>query len=501
MFPQAQPGMTQMTGDQFYIEKLEYMPAGFYNPMPVRPYTFSPTNEALNTIQDRMAQYKTGKVSTGVLTGVTSGILAPSAVAFDSAINQQWIQVARFAFFMKVRRIDAMGLEECHYIFGYTDHEGVNMATGQTDPEMIFYVNNVITTGAYTLQTPMGLQRQEKLLSHYNTIHAVSGPHLYTQRPLDIFETLSVKQTAQWMGQGISAQSATGQVGPYTNNTVSSTVENAIPSEYLSKILTSGMHVNSMKEIHMNSYNIETDDRTNRYFAEESMMTNAFIRLVNRLAGYMEPRPMFAFKDLLRVDATVVQRDRVWALEEAYKNPIYQNTPDVGEHWYGQDPDTVKAHPIIEASVALANKLGFTKISFKATNKTTTSEIMVGILNWTSFLEIDEQSFYVLCEHFKQQFIDQIFLNETAMGRQPLFVEVHIDMIRASKIYIEYYNSYGTWYTLPTFANSAFTSILTNDANMVADAAIQLNNVIDQITPKSSIHSGNFTTYHPGFPG
>lgn len=496
--PAGQP--IPMGGDQFILEKLEYMPAGHYNPMPVRPYTFQPTDQALNTITERMAQYKTGKVSTGVLTGVTSGILQPSAVAFESTVNQQWIQVPRFAFFMKVRRIDAVGIEECHYIFGYTDRDGVNMATGHTDQEMVFYVNNVVTTGAYTLQTPMGLQRQEKLMSHYNTIHATTGNNLYTQRPLDIFETLSVKQTAQWMGGNIIPQTATGQVGPYTNNTVSSAAENSIPAEYLSKILTSGMQVNAMKEIHMNSYNVEQDDRVSRYFAEESMMNNAFIRKINQMAGFMEPRPMFIFRDLMRFDPTIDGRARVWQLEELYRNPVYQNTPDVGEHWHGQDPDTVKAYPIIEASIGLATKLGFTKLSFKATNKASpTADIIVSIENWTSFLEVDEQSFYVLCEHFKQQFIDQIFLNESSMGRRPLFVEVHVDMLRASKIYIEYENSYGTWYTLPTFANSAFTSVLTNDANMVADAAIQLNNVIDQITPKSSIHSGNFTTYHPGF--
>lgn len=490
-----------MANEQMYIEKLEYMPAGYYNPMPVRPYTFAPTATALNTITDRMAQFKSGKVSTGVLTGLTSDILVPSAVGFDSAVNQQWVQVPRYAFMMKVKRIDAMGLEECYYLYGYTDHEGVD-AFGTTNPEMMFFVNNVISTGAYTIQTPMGLQRQEKLLSHYNTIHAANGPNLYTQRPLDIFETLSAKQTAQWMGANVQGQSAVGQVGPYTNNTVSSTAENAIPAEYLSKILTSGMHVNAMKEVHMSSYNVEADDRTSRYFAEETMMNNPFIRLVNRLAGYMEPRPMFAFKDLQRIDPTVVQRDRLWQIEEIYKNPIYQNTPDIGEHWHGQDPDTLKAHSILEASVALVTKMGFTSMSFTATNKSTpTADIVVGITNWNSFMELDQQSFYILLEHFKQKFTDEIFLNETAMGRQPLNVEVHVDMIRSTKIYIEYYNSYGIWYTMPTFANSAFTSILTNDANMVADAAIQLNNVIDQITPRSSIHSGNFTTYHPGFPG
>lgn len=499
MFNQ-QNHMSQIPGDQFNIEKLEYLPAGYYNPMPVRPYTFAPTSEALTTITDRMTQYKTGKVSTGVLTGVTNGILQPSTVAFASAVNQSWIQVPRFAFFMKVRRVDAVGLEECHYFFGYTDHEGVNMHTGATNPDMIFYVNNVITTGAYTLQTPMGLQRQEKLLSHYNTIHSTGGENLYTQRPLDIFETLSLQQTSNYLGPGISAQPTVGQIGPYTNNTVSSACENSIGAEYLSKILTSGMQVNAMKEIHMNSYNVESDDRISRYFAEESMMSNAFIRTINRLAGFNEPRPMFTYHDLIRMDASVDSRARLWQKEEVYKNPIYQNTPEVGEHWYGQDPDTVKAHPIIEASVALATKLGFTKLSFTATNKSgPMAEIVVAITNWTSFLEIDEQSFYVLCEHFKQQFIDQVFLNETQMGRQPLFVEIHVDMVRSSKIYIEYFSNHGVWYTLPTFANSAFSSVLTNDANMVADAAVQLNNVIDHITPKSSLHSGNFTTYHPGF--
>lgn len=489
-----------LSTDKFYIDKLEYLPAGYYQPMPVRPYTFSPTAEALNTISERMQQHKTGKVSTGVLAGVTSGILQPASVAFDSAVNQSWIQVPRFAFFMKVRKFDMMGLEEGIYLFGYTDHDGVNMATGSTNPEMVFYVNNIIRTGAYVVQTPMGLQRHEKLLAHFNTIHATNGANLYTQRPLDIFETLTVHQSAPYYGEGVTLHAAGSQVGPYTANTVSSSVENSIASEYLSKILTSGIQANATREIHMSSYEPTRDDRVSRFFVEQSMMDDAFIRKINAIAGYVSPRPMFAYKHVLQIDPTIDQRARLWAREEVYQNPIYQNTPEVGEHWYGQDPDTVKAHSIIEASVALATKMGFTKLSFTATNKASPmAEIMVAITNWTSFLEVDEQSFYVLCEHFKQTFIDEIFLNESSMGRQPLFVEVHVDMVRASKIYIEYFSPHGTWYTLPTFANSAFTSVLTNDGNMLTDAAIQLNNVIEHITPKTATSAGNFITYHPGF--
>lgn len=483
--------------DQFFIEKLEYIPAGTYQPMPLRPYTFSPTSEAINTISERMERHKLGKVSTGILSGITHGIMSSAAVGFESAVNHNWLQVPRFAFFMKVRRIDAIGMEEMYYIFGYTDREGVNRATGVTDPDMVFFINNIITTGAYTIQTPMGLQRQEKLLSHYNTIFS-NGPDLYTQRPLDLFETLSAQQTAMYIGLP-SGQSARSQVGPYTNNTVSSAVDNNIPTEYLSKILTSGMQVNTLKEVHVNSYNVEKDDRTSRYFAEESMMANSFVRLINRNAGFNDARPTFMFRDLLTVDPGVIQRDHLWDVTDLYTNPVMQATPSVGEHWHGQDPDTVKAHAIIEPTVALATKLGFTKLSFKATNKSTPmAEIVVGLLDWTSFLEIDQQSFYVLCEHFKQTFTEQIFLNETEMGRQPLFVEIHVDLLRSSKIYIEYAYNYGVWYTLPTFANSNFASVLTNNNNMVVDAAVQLNNVIDQITPRSSMQMG-INTYHPGF--
>ena len=172
--------------DRFHVEKLDYLPAGSYQPMPVRPYTFSPTDHALGQIVDRMDRFKSGSVTTGILSGLTEGILAPSAVGFDSAVNAQWVATPRYAFFLKVRSFDAVGLEECHYIFGFTDQEGVSPINGATNPEMVFTINNVITTGAYTIQTPMGLQRQEKLLSHFNTIHSTQGENLYTQRPLDI---------------------------------------------------------------------------------------------------------------------------------------------------------------------------------------------------------------------------------------------------------------------------------------------------------------------------
>lgn len=485
--------------DRFHVEKLDYLPAGSYQPMPVRPYTFSPTDSALGQIVDRMERFKSGSVTTGILSGLTEGILAPSAVGFDSAVNAQWVATPRYAFFLKVRSFDAVGLEECHYIFGFTDQEGVSPINGVTNPEMSFTINNVITTGAYTIQTPMGLQRQEKLLSHFNTIHSTQGENLYTQRPLDIFQTLSLQQTSNYLGGGVVPQPTQGMVGPYTNNTVSSASENSIATQYLSKILTNGMHVNKMNEVHMNSYNIESDDRVSRYFAEQSIMDNKFVRMLNRVAGFLEPRPIFLFRDLMRVDPRVDDISRVLQDNDHYRNPLAKNTPDVGEHWHGQDVDTLKAHSVLEASVAMATKYGFTKLSFSATNKVVTSaEPSVNILNFNSFLDVDDQTYYVLCDNFKQRFVDEIFLNETDMGRRPIFLEIHVDLLRSSKIYIEYYSNYGKWYTLPTFANSTFTSILTNDNNMVLDAATNLDHVIAHITPKSKFDMGGFNTFHPG---
>ena len=292
---------------QFVIEKLEYFPVARHNPMYMRPYTFNVQQESVHTIADRLDQTRAGKVTPALLKGVTSGIMQPSVVGYETIINDSWASTKRFIFMMKVRHIDISGVELNTYLIGYTEYDGIT-PNGHIDTQMPHFINNVISTTVHTWSTPMGVIRQEKLADTYQAIYSMSNVDMYTQRPVDIYNAISAVEMSEFSEMPVSLQTTSGMVNPFNNNVVSSTLENNISTEYLAKILTSGMHATKAREIHMNSYQMGSDDPTEKFFSEPSVSETAFVRYLSRISGYKSVRPIFNFQHLMQIDPTIYDR-------------------------------------------------------------------------------------------------------------------------------------------------------------------------------------------------
>lgn len=466
----------------FNLVELRYFPVKKHQPMLVRPYIFNVQQEAVSTLMNRMDETKTGRITPGILKGVTGGIVKPSAVGYETAIDTTWVSTRRFLFMMKVNHISLDGTETNTYLIGYTEYDGI-APNGHIDMNMPHYINNVIETTVYYYQTPLGTQRVEKLLKTYDAIYSVSNHHVYTQRPVDLYQAVNAQDMAMFGGFAeVQFENPASTVNPFTNNVVSSTSENNITTEYLSKILTSGMHAVKAREIHVNSYSMGSDDPSEKFFTEPSVSETQFVRHLSRICGFKGVRPVFNMGNLMAIDPTIYSRFKMYNVTDEIRDPIMMATPEVGDHWNGTDAVTVKAYSLIENCVSLANKYGFTKLSFKSTNMDNPLQICsTGILSFHSFLSVSEADMNYLLEIFKEKFHIEIFLNETNSGRTPLFMECHINIHGTSKIYLEYSGFQGNWYTIPTFAGSSFAPVLTFDQNAVDYSATQLNNVLNTL--------------------
>ena len=463
---------------QFILEELVYYPTRTQNPVPLRPYVFNIDNAAVETIGQRMEENKTAKITPGMLNGVAAGIVQPSTVGFESVVNQSWVSTQRFLFMLKVRHIDHMGSELNTYVFGYTEFDGITQG-GDIDLEMQHYINNVIETVSYMVQTPLGPQRMEKLNNIYNAFYSASQQDVYTQRPVDMYQSIVSSEMASMMPSHFEVSHAGNLVTPFSNNVVTSTMENNITTEYLSKILTSGLHAVKSREIHVNSYQIGSDDPAERFFTEPSINDSQFFRALSRAGGSRVTRPTFNFNALMRMDNTIYQRFTMYNLTQDFASPILSRTPEVGEYWVGQDIVTIKAFSLMENCVAMATKYGFTKLSFMSSNMgDMTGQIVTSILDFNSFLNLTEQGFNYLLEIFQNKFRDEIFLNETNAGRVPLHMECHINLLGTSKIYLEYSGYHGKWFTIPTYASSHYSAVLSTDQGMVDYSATELNKAL-----------------------
>lgn len=456
---------------------------GNYVPMFNRPYTVNASKSAIDQISERMYDTKAGKVTPNIVNGIAGEIIQPSGVGYMSMCNNDWVSIKKFIFLLKVRSLDPTGVEINSYIQGYTEFDGIT-ASGHIDPNMVHYINNVIETTTMTINTPLGVIRKEKLYRIYNVFFNGGFNELFTQRPSDVLENINLLNMSQFINDPTLQ---TQNMGSYMNSVdtkaLSSSVDNNITTEYLSKILTTGIHDVKNKDIFINSYEISNGMAPESRLPEPSIHDNRFLKYISRVAGFKIVREFFTFQSLMNVDPTIYNRFKVLNITKSYVDPTMIQTPEVGDYWHGQDPVTIKAYSLIENSVSLATKYGFNKIHFSASNMTNPMGIAeVFITNFNSFINLEEQEFNYLLEIFKEKFVTEIFLNETNSGVIPMHLEGYIDLLGTSKINLTYAGYPSNWYTIPTFANSLFAPVISIDKQAVDFMSFQLGSVIDTLT-------------------
>ncbi len=451
-----------------------------------RPYTVNATKDAIDTISSRMDDTKSGKVTPSIMNGVFD-LIQPSSVGYQTLVNNDWIATKKYIFLLKIKTMDPTGVEINSYIQGYTDYDGIT-SSGNIDGNLNHFINNVIETTVMTINTPLGVIRKEKLYKIYNVFFNGGYNEVYTQRPSDILENISLLNMQQFMQD---PNMSVNYMGNYINSvdakTISSSVENNITSQYISKILTSGLLHNKDKDLFINSYEITDGVTPETRLPEPSIHDNRFLKYISRAAGFKTVKEYFNFQTLMNVDPTIYNRFKVLNITKNYVDPTMSQTPELGDYWHGADPVTIKAYSLIENSVSLATKYGFNKMYFTASNMTNPTGVAeVFITNFNSFINLEEMEFNYLLEIFKEKFITDIFLSETNCGIIPMHVEGYIDLLGTSKINLSFAGYPNNWYTIPTFANSLFAPVVTIDKNGVDYTTFQINNVIESLSSNIS---------------
>lgn len=459
-----------MYGTNFIIEELIYIPMGTHNPMFNRPYQVNVTNQAVGVLQDRMEEMNSAIVTPSMLSDLSSGLLQSSSVAYDTCIDTSWVSQRRYIFMLKVRSVELGGIEILSYIQGYTEYDGITNQ-GAIDLNMKHVINNVIETTNYVINTPMGMTQSEKLYRIYNVMGSDGVSEYYTQRPTDIMQAIEATEryNSYQMSEMDQYQLAGSTLTPYGNKTVGSLTDNAVGTEFLSKTLSSGILSHKSRDIVVGSFEVNDQSGTDTVLPEPSISDNRFIKALSVGKGQMATSPFFNFSQLQLFDPTIYDRFKVINLTKDFVDVNMLNTPEVGEYWKGQDPVTVKAYSLIESSVAMAVKYGFSKLYFVASNMMNPSAGMtIYITYFQSFMKIDDAGFNSLLEIFKDKFSTDIFMSETSAGMIPLHMECYVDLLGTSKVLLEYAGYPSTWYTVPTTANSAFSSVITPDGNALS---------------------------------
>lgn len=466
------------------VDELIYIKMGEFKPMYVRPYTATVQQSALETLANKMLSGGKPLATSSSLSGLTSGLISPSTVPILT-LDAEWVGEQRYLFWLKATVEDNFNIVHKYYIQGYTDHAGVT-ATGVGNARMEHTINTVIETIVLSNATPFGVVEQEKLDRIYNVTHGNHwGTEIYLQRPSDIYNNLHTNEYTQDLGkygsfESISTEntSLTVRTSDVVNKT--SNVTNNIPVMFLQDVINAG--INSSNELNFMSGNAtEQSLATNAInrFNDPDIKNNQFLRILGHVNGSRR-YGVFSLGELIRLDPSIDHRFKLFDITKQFADVTTASTPNVGENWDGQDGTTLSAYSIIEASVGLSTKYGFSKLHFTCSNAfDATGTPYVVISYYKSLINLDDMQYSQLLELFKAAFISNVFMDQTNNNATNLTVHMYVDLFGTSKLSIV--DSYGrdTWFTIPTFANSSFSPILTIDKGNLDHMGNQVNGIVD----------------------
>jgi hypothetical protein len=428
---------------------------------------------------------RTANLTGDNLAGITRGLIYPSTVPVASAVDNNWVSERKYLFWLKSTVEDSFNVVHHYYLQGYTSHDGITNS-GVADHRMDHVVNTIVETVVVEYNTPQGVLQSERLDRVYNVAH---GSHWntdsYLQRPSDIFNSIELNLlTSAYDNYGsfenIQSEhtSTTVRSSDVVNKT--SLVTNNVPTMFLADVLNVGL--NSMAEsAHINQGANESSFATqamNRS-TDPDIKNNQFLRTlshVNNTRRY----GVFTFGELTVLDRSIEDRFQLLNITKEFVDVSVAGTPSVGEYWHGQDATTLMAYSIIEATVSLATRYGFSKMHFSCSNTyDPTGTPYVIISNYKSLINLGQAEGYRLVELFKSAFLSNVFMDETRNNTLPLSLHVYVDVFGTSKVAIV--DSYGrdVWYTIPTFANTSFSPILTVDKANLDNLGVGVTGMVD----------------------
>lgn len=475
----------------FMIEDLIYIPTGDYNPVFNRPYVVNPSAETIDILKGKLEENGTTNITTDVLSGYAGNFLQHSAVGYQSNIDRGWVGTKRFIFMLKASYMTSQGNINRVYIQGYTNYDGITQF-GTVDPNLVHHINNIIETSVYSWSTPMGVVTEEKLAKIYNVVtNTVEYCDLFLQRPRDVFSnvlfndfvnTAFTDYTSASKVNDMNSSNKQCQLSSLDRRSIGTNIENNVPVRYLTRVLNAGLNSKVDNDFTLDSmYQLPTNT-AHEALPEPSIQDNLFIHKLSLLEGNKMAMSSFRFATLTGINHDITERFKLLNITKDYVDPNLMRTPNVGEFWDGQDMITTKAYGLIESSVSMALRYGFSKLYFTASNMidmTGQPRMMISYFN--SFLNLKDEDFNRLLSIFESKYLNEILMDECRFSHVPIHIEMYVDILGTSKICLSYGGSQATWYTIPTFANSNFIPVVTVNKTSFDDMAYSLNNTIEML--------------------
>jgi len=461
-------GQEQHIQPQTHVTDLILINTKQKNDMVQRGYHLKLTNRDYRLIEEDINRF--GKVSAEAIATKTPELLSMGmAPDLKVGIDNGW-QTERFIFIMKTKTQRSDGSVFASYIQGYTNYLGANKATGQIDPNMIFYVNsivNVIETVIPGTNTIKHMPHSAFTLVYDRTTNMhnleYDNSKFRLLRPID---TLIELHTTHRYGDYIPVTNVISKVSGVVDT---SKANNRIGANQVTDIINATAASASIASV--------TNDPSDIYMggagtlAEPSVVDTPFMREISTMKGMNTGE--FTYNDIVAVDPGVQNKTSIrWTIADQV--PI-----DTGAFQHHEqnilltnDPETLAvtsqeariASTISESASALASKLMLTSIMF-----TVQTGVLGGVpvftpLNYNTEIPVlnVEQSVIEFEHQFMTLILPQLTLNNTFA----IDILVNIDLINESRISVSVNGQPPIVFAIPTYSNSLFDPVITTEEKL-----------------------------------
>lgn len=486
----------QAANTSIKIINFEALAVGGLEQQYLRPYEISTKDQhVINTLQNRVGESieRTGTIGNGILSGMATQILMPTAVAKGSiGIINNW-DTKRFQFKMVVDITSGLRTER-ELVLGYTDHHGISNLVGgmnqYIDPNMLLVINSVSRVsglninapsvgGGFTSPSTPKLTESAHILHDpllgNNTNGVLNQDSLIAMRGGDVFSSLYVSTAANNSGQILS--------GNVLVDPMKARRSEANPHHYLTDILST---YNTQHQLYGNMANDGT-----RVLAESLdqvmpalTLEDPFISHLGRTATFTGMNT-FTWGDLLKMDPTIDAR-------AVFVSDVITSTSfTVGNA--GQASVTNQYAAVVCSSISsMMMEYGVAELVFKATNATLNGEIEMlynpkGCKSFAQGVNIAPHLNVI-----KNRMIVEVLRSLSGMGNQiPWALDCVIRLAGISLVKLAYGNP--TQYEpfiFPSFADALTSSLLTRQQDDFAKLTTGISNLISQVVPNKPLQSG-----------
>ena len=490
MFQTHQPMVPSNKIVRMNVIQLLISEVGTYNDQYLRPFASNVDMNAISQVVHRATSNNVTKVTPGQLCGVTGGLLGVSPHIESTTpiqIANGWND-KRMRFQLKVRCEFQSGGVQLYDIYGYTDYVGVMPNSHSIDPNLTFYVNNIITMREQTQRTPLGVFTQPVMISNQHVVFDQSDFNIRNPnqksliRPVDVYNNLA--------GLDMVGKSGSDAVVYSTGNSINaipkmSRRSNAVGSEFAANIINGFLSASTQSTLSDNQNAIFATaagmvDETNPY-QNAFMARLADFNTTNSVSG------VFRFRDLSALDPEINNPilGKITVSLQGHAQINHYHTAGSTAYWHGTGSETRWAFTIAHAMPALMmnNMISVIKLTSK---NTVTGLPFTAVVAGAGMSPIDMSRNFAT---FTQQFEEMVLKDLTYDNQLSYDIEVESNIAGETKVRVSINGNAYEDYTMPTFCDGLMAPVITGTRDTSMQISQDIQQLVSIVNDEVSMHN------------